>query len=277
MGNFTKRISERIQHVKISEGYCVICDGYGTLTEDHVPPKGSIILTKVQQRHITEVAGINQPEVHGVISRNGSKFKTICQNCNNNHLGRNDQEVARVCKELTNKINRHFSECNSIQNVVSCDVNAVPFARSMIGHILSATSVDECRTKQDRSFYFSPLKDFVIGDDTALEKTHDIFYWFFPYGFHLSAKFVGFMNNGHTSTLSLLSFFPIAFMISQKNKSTVPAQANRLQLNHTQLHLDLTTSGFEYSTFPFHGLRGNQISALNSTQAIISHPIGRLA
>ena len=95
VGDFTKRLTERRMHTETVQGHCLICGSYGRLSWDHVPPKGGITITKIEQVHLTEVTGIDSVPVKGVKSSNGSKFKTICKTCNSNHLGANDQEVAR--------------------------------------------------------------------------------------------------------------------------------------------------------------------------------------
>jgi len=55
MGNYSKNISERIKNVRIKEGYCLICGSYGELTMVHVPPKGAITISKIEQKHIFEL------------------------------------------------------------------------------------------------------------------------------------------------------------------------------------------------------------------------------
>ena len=78
MGNYSKGISERIRHVRIKEGYCLICGSYGELTMDHVPPKGAITVSKIEQKHIFEILGADNIKLKGIKSLNGSRFKTIC-------------------------------------------------------------------------------------------------------------------------------------------------------------------------------------------------------
>lgn len=58
MGDFTKRLTERRMHTKIAQGHCLICGSYGELSWDHVPPKGSITITKIEQMHLTEVMAL---------------------------------------------------------------------------------------------------------------------------------------------------------------------------------------------------------------------------
>jgi hypothetical protein len=144
MGDFSKNISKRIEHTKISKGFCLVCGKHATLSWDHVPPKGAIAITKVEQRHITEMMGTNAKKIKGVPSSNGSKFRTICNNCNNVHIGGNDQEIAKVFNSLSRKAKDYFQYANNPYNLISENVNAVRFARAMIGHILAATTIQEC-------------------------------------------------------------------------------------------------------------------------------------
>lgn len=60
MGQYSKGISKRMQHTRIKEGYCLICGKFGRLSHDHVPPKGSIHIDKVEQKHISEMIGGGQ-------------------------------------------------------------------------------------------------------------------------------------------------------------------------------------------------------------------------
>ncbi|WP_372633802.1 hypothetical protein [Alcanivorax jadensis] len=275
MGKFSKAISERFKHTKIKDGYCLICGNFGPLTQDHVPPQGSITISKIEQRHVVEVIGKDSPPVRGVLSPNGSKFKTICSKCNNEHIGANDEEIAKVNRKLTVKINEYFSDIHSVISQISVDVDPIKYARAMAGHILAATSVMECKSPPVESEYFDPIKKFVLGDDEAINKTHDIYYWFYPFNRHISAKFVGFRNEGHLSFISLLSFFPIAFMLTKKNEGTFPSHARKIEFDSHQLFLDLSSQGAVYSEFPFCGLKGNQMMLLNGTQAIVSYPVGQ--
>lgn len=274
MGKHSKSISERFQHTKIISGYCLICGNYKKLSPDHVPPRGAITITKVEQRHITEMMGV-KANVKGVPSPNGGKFKTICHDCNNRVLGGVDHEVARVCKDLTLKVKDYFHFANNPYPILQSKVDASKFSRAMIGHILAATSVKECRKQPEPSPYFQPLISFVLGDDRAIEDTHDIYYWFYPFSKHLSAKCVAFYNEGHIATISLLSFFPIAFMVTKKDEGTYPAHARRLSLTDNYLFLNLSSRGYEYAEFPFHVLKGNQMAALTDFQTIVSYPIGQ--
>ena len=275
MGKFSKQISKRIEHTRIYAGYCLICGDHGPLSFDHVPPKCGITLTKTEQLHITEVFGMEVSNLKGITSMNGSRFRTICRKCNEGPLGQNDIAIADLYKRLKSQIESYFKFANSPYTTITSDVDSLKFARAMIGHILSATSVEECKNPPEHSPYFQPLRDFVLGDDAAINETHDIYYWFYPFNRHLSAKCVGFFNNGHTAILSLLSFFPLAFMVTKKNEGIYPNHAMKLSLSDTALTLNLAAEGVKFAEFPFHGLEGNQFIALTDFQTIVSYPVGR--
>ncbi|EGR2303285.1 metal-binding protein [Vibrio parahaemolyticus] len=275
MGKYSQKISERINHSRIIQGYCLICGKHGRLSIDHVPPKGAVTITKVEQIHISEVSGYQSAKIKAVPSTNGSKFRTICQKCNSERLGANDKEVARVHRELTEKIRNYFSDPFNPYNVISIEIDPIKYARAMIGHILSATSVEECKNEPEGSPYFDPLKRFVLGDDFALDESHDIHYWFYPSDRHISAKMIGFFNEGHACPLSILSFYPIAFLVTPKNKGIYPYQAKQFDLASSCLYLDLSSYNIKYADFPFAELKGNSMYAFTDFQTIISYPVRR--
>lgn len=273
MGNFSKSITARIKHTRIKEGYCLICGEFGKLSQDHVPPKGSITIEPVEQRHITELMSGEPTKLKGVRANHGSTFRTICSKCNNNALGANDDEIARVYAELTEKIRTNFYRYDGSPNTIRVKLDALKYTRAMIGHILAATSVIECKEPPVETPYFSPLQRFVLGDDTAIESTHDIFYWFYPHRRHLSARIVGFYNEGVHCMMSLLSFFPIAFLITEKGKGSGPAQARKLNLSDDELIVNLSLNNEKYIEFPFCAFEGNRFMGLSDCQCVMSYPI----
>ena len=273
MAGAMSKISERIKHTKITHGYCLICGTHGKLSIDHVPPQGAVTITKVEQRHISEMMGIKATSIKGVPSTNGSKFRTICNKCNSKVLGVVDSEVALVSKNLTLKIKDHFQYFNNIYNSVSVNINSLNYARAMIGHILAATSVTECFQPSEPTPYFTPLQNFVLGDDHALDETHDLYCWFYPRDRHVSAKYVHFVNKGHSAGISLLAFYPLAFLITPKNAGIYPAHAQKFELTMSRLVLNLSLHNIKYVDFPFVELHGNSMYLLSEHQAVISYPV----
>lgn len=271
MGNYSRRISKRLQESRIEAGYCVICKSYGPLSFDHVPPQGSITISKTEQLLITEVLNVEEIPVKGVVSNNGSKFKTICRSCNS-LIGRFDSEVAEVCREATGRIREYFSNLNSLHTHVFVNFDPVSYCRAMVGHVLSATTVKECGSIPDVSDYFSPLEDFVLNGNKAVQDTHDFYFWFYPYVRHVSAKQFVFWNEGCQGTMSCLYFFPLAFLIAKKGEGISPMHARKIDFSQRTLMLDLSHANIHYAGFPFTGLTGDQMLLMADTQVTVSIP-----
>ncbi|WP_122572056.1 metal-binding protein [Pseudomonas viridiflava] len=273
MGNYTKGLTERRHHTQLREGYCLICGSFGPLSWDHVPPKGSITITKVEQAHLTEIMGVKSDPVIGVKSSNGSKFRTICKHCNSSHIGANDQEVARVYKDLSGKIKHYFLRLASPVNHLYIPFDGIKFCRAMVGHVLSATTIKECLREPVLAPYYAPLQKFVMGDDTAINNTHDFYIWFYPHHRHMSIKIFSCRNQGHIASLSLLSFFPLAFLITEKGKGIYPSGATPVKPSDKTLNVKLDSGHLPYATFPNIGLKGDQMILLDDCQSIVSYPI----
>ncbi|MGQ0335721.1 hypothetical protein [Halomonas elongata] len=275
MGDYGERISERIRHVgrKQPFGFCVICGNYGKLVQDHVPPQGAISITSTEQHLVREVSGENlKKKVKGVISPNGSKFKTICQVCNGDCIGSGDDEVKRVHKELTNQIIYYYKGF-SLYPFASVRFDSVKYLKAMIGHMLSATSSSECAKEQSASEHFDPMKRLVLYEDLSIFKTHHIYCWFYPYERHLSAKLVGFRNKGVISRFSLLSFHPVALMVSSTEGATFPSQASKIEYGNKFISIDISMGNIKYAQFPFIELERDQLYLVNDYLCTTSRPL----
>ncbi|NBF13155.1 metal-binding protein [Pseudomonas sp. Fl4BN1] len=274
MGEYAKQITKRIRHVGLKEGFCLICGIYGKLSQDHVPPSSCVTIQRVEQRLVTEMLGPEAKKFAGIKARNGSSFRTICEECNNK-LGRCDGVVSEAYKKLTKHALSYYRSIDSFGVLASAPINPIVYARSLIGHMLAATSDQECLRAPEHSEYYDPLKRFVLGDDSALDETHDIYYWYYPKNIHISAKSVIVRNRGHQTTVSVLSFFPVAFMVTLKGQGIYPAQAVKLSFSDKSLIINLSSTNLPFVDFPFVPLSGDQFYMLYDAQAIVSYPTGR--
>lgn len=275
MGNYGKNISERFWHAgkKIPEGYCVICGSFGKLVQDHVPPKGAIFVTKTEQHLIREVSGEELGrKVKGVVSSNGSKFKTICQSCNGDRIGSGDDEVKRVHAELTKQIVAYY-QSESLLPWATVRFDLKRYLKAMVGHMLSATSSSECMSEQGESEHFDPMKNLVLYDDLSIFDTHEIYYWFYPFERHLSAKLVGFNNKGLLSRFTLLSFNPVAIMVVAKGGATYPAQASKMEVSDNSFGINISVGNIQYAQFPFVNLQGGQMYLMSDYLCTTSRPL----
>lgn len=265
------KISERWKHNGISEGYCNICGQYGLLTKDHVPPKCAITLGPVLQKTVSEYFNSKEP-IKPLSAKNGAYFRTICSYCNNEVLGALDKSIEHVTKSFKFQLNKYMNGLN-LSPFIRVAFDSVSFTKAMIGHILSATSVEDCKKEPVESAFYTPLKEYVLGRKSSYEETHDIYYWFYPHRMHISAQSVAFLNQGHISTVCALHFFPIGFIITLKDRGTYPAHSSKLDLKDKSLTFNMTSINHEFTTFPFIGLKGNQMYALSNGHTCVSYPI----
>lgn len=90
---------------------------------------------------------------------------------------------------------------------------------------------------------------------------------------HFSVKIMSFYNDGNFCIISILSFFPIAFLLTEKNKGIYPAQATKLSFNDSHIIMDLSLQNIKYANFPFISLKGNKMYMANDATCIVSYPI----
>lgn len=264
------KISERIKHVRIDQGYCLICGQFGKLSKDHVPPKSAITLTAMLQKTITE--WWDTEPVRGIDAISGTVFKTICKHCNNQILGSRVQFISDVTRNFTDKLILYLSHANSVSDYIKVPFNSVEFSRAMLGHLMASSSVDECKQPLGDTPFFSPLRKFVLGLTESFEDTHDIYYWFYPNKAQITARHVLFRNNGHNCICSALHFFPISFLVTFKGEGTFPAQAVKLELKDRNLHFNVSMRNADYVTFPFVPLKGDSMIVFNSGYTCVSYP-----
>ena len=94
---------------------------------------------------------------------------------------------------------------------------------------------------------------------------------------HISSKILAFSNNvfniDDRCLISVLSFFPIAFLLSEKSKGIYPAQATKLTFNDSHIIMDLSLQNIKYANFPFIVYKGYSICMGVNEMCIVSYPI----
>jgi hypothetical protein len=264
------KISERLKNVRIDEGYCVICGEYGLLSKDHVPPRCATTIQPMFQKTVSE--HYYAEEVRPVNARSGAIFKTICKNCNNVVLGSLDNEIGKPIENFISQIKQYLAGKFYYGDMISVPFNATLFLRGMVGHLLAATSVEVCKKGAIDSDYYLPLREFVLGKNEDIESTHDFYYWFYPNKTQITAQLTSFYNEGHTCLCCCMHFFPIAFIITFKEKGTYPVHSTKLRLEDKKLYFNMTQGNLDYVSFPFVPLRGNQMTLITSGFTSASYP-----
>ncbi|MDP3937472.1 MAG: hypothetical protein Q8R92_04965, partial [Deltaproteobacteria bacterium] len=113
-------------------GQCNICQSQRCdLSWEHVPPQGSVFLSRVDIRLLFQRAVGKEGDV--CISQNGVKFRTVCRGCNSS-IGRYD----RALIEFTQDVRRFVETDLAVPPVVKITTRPTALARAVIGHLLAA-------------------------------------------------------------------------------------------------------------------------------------------
>jgi len=189
-------------------GSCNICNEYGSLTEDHTPPKICIKPTHVEIQHISSLLSVDQSQARGARSQNGVKYRTLCHRCNNSLLG------AKYDPPFGAFVNGIGSLLRSSYHVArSTSIEAQPQAilRSLIGHI-AAQGVDLYATGP----LTEAIRDYFLDSSKPFPDGLYAYYWAYPHRPHVMARDAVYMDipSGESFALWFLKFFPIAFLIT---------------------------------------------------------------
>lgn len=185
---------------------CNICRQKKQLTEDHVPPKGSVSTKAVViKQFFQHMIGENEASV--IISQNGVKFKTICARCNNSLINF-DKQLKYFCQRVSKAISSKLILPNPYP--IECRPNAI--MKSVLGHLLAA------KTQTDDVVIDAAIRPCLQDFSIPIPDNIHIFYWIYPYtntrilrDFVMPAKRGNFKSYGF---FNMIKFYPIAFLIS---------------------------------------------------------------
>ena len=188
---------------------CNICRKTRKLSEDHIPPKGTLIKKNFWIDNFGRIFLKSENKPRLKFSQSGIRFETICASCNNK-LSKYDRKLIRFASDIQSLIiNRE-----NIKSLTKISVNIFPNAimRSVLGHLLAA------KTETDNVVPDNKIRSFILNDSLPVHEDIHILYWFYPYSnirisrdFTMSSKRGTFSNFGF---YSVIKFFPIAFLIS---------------------------------------------------------------
>ena len=139
-------------------GPCNICGEVGSLTWDHVPPKGGIELEPVEidraaAAYVSSLAS-EKPEV----SHDSLRFRTICAKCNSLLGATYDPAL----NELARTVGRFLRTPLTLPAVVQVETRPTAVVRAVLGHLLAArlSSEDGFFDPDIRGLVLDPLERF---------------------------------------------------------------------------------------------------------------------
>jgi len=189
-------------------GICNICGEEGNLTEDHTPPKGCIRIGQVELQHIVNHLNVDKSAGKGRLLQNGVKYRTLCHECNNTHLGAN-YDPAFI--SFVNSVGSYLKSQVALPKVIKTEIEPQRVMRSLLGH-LAAQGVDRYKKGPDTEL----LRDYFLDPTLPLPEHIKIYYWLYPYKGHFMARDCAYLDLrvGKPCVIWFIKFFPIAFLVT---------------------------------------------------------------
>ena len=189
--------------------HCNICGSKTALSWDHVPPKGGIELTPVEQETVFQHLVASPEESHKYFeSQNGVKFRTICSDCNN-ALGRSFDPVLN---EFALSVGRMLNTSLVLPERVFMKTKPNRLVRSIFGHLLSSKSERE-DTVSDQL-----MRSVVLDISKPVPSDLQVFYWVHPYSYIVVIRDVGMPAvRGvfkEIAIFSILKYFPVGYLVT---------------------------------------------------------------
>lgn len=202
------------KHKREKIGRCNLCGRNRKLTWDHVPPRGSTDVTRVEMRSILDVMCAKGKSTPPIESQNGLKFRTICGDCNS-LLGR---EFDPTLNEFSRSVGRYLVTSLAVPSLVMHVTKPKRLLKAVLGHLVAA------KVEAQPSRFDELAADFVLSEGAQLADEVNIFYWVYPYENYLPLRDfllypIG-QHSGKPVFCQLLKFFPIAFLVCDLNEYT---------------------------------------------------------
>lgn len=206
------RSSGRVEVRGPKEGHCNICDAYGLLTVDHVPPKGTLGIPQVDLIHITEMLSIERPTKAGKrrYMQSGVHFRSLCAPCNNTLLG---AKFDPALISFTNSVSTFLRSSLALPEIVSVPIVPGLVARAVLGHLF-AVGIE----RRERTPILDAAVRFFLNDSEPLPDGIDIYYWVHPHKHQVQIRDAGLLTHFGEGTKPIvfwcLKYFPLGFMVT---------------------------------------------------------------
>ena len=152
------------------------------------------------------------------ISQNGTKYRSICDNCNNNLLGaKYDHSLEALVRFINGLIT---SKIIVPSKFVMVKININKLARSIVGHILSSRNKYEEKITTDIE-----LRKYFLDQSSLPPSRWKLLLRVYPYKRIVIARDLVVMNVLETEDelpsglIDILSFYPIGFVLCSKGSN----------------------------------------------------------
>lgn len=224
MGNFSKKLEKRVLTRGPEYGFCVICGEHAKLTRDHVPPEGCNNNVDVVLQVLHQETGPSK-QSRKTFSQGGTHFRTLCERCNSYRLGsKYDPELIQLSNEVTNIALAVKERKLVLPQHISAFVRPQKVARSVIGHILAATAIEETKNGPLSAPFPNALRQYFLNENEPLPATVDIYFWIYPSRRQVVVKNSGKFSFGRKGVLlgHILKFLPLGFWVLWERPKSMP-------------------------------------------------------
>lgn len=187
---------------------CRICRVTKKLSDDHVPPRGWTGGAPVLQRDFLNL--LNGPQVvRGKTKQNGTKFHTICGDCNSLLGGKYDPELIKLANFTKLFLLRDLP--NKYQ--ISVSLKSTRIIRSVLGHLLAANYEDYYTRFDDL------VHEYLMHNKSKITDALDINVWIYPYQTTVILRDVaiGWIKQDKVTIKQILKFYPLAFVVTERD------------------------------------------------------------
>ncbi len=195
-------------------GYCNICDLHGPLTEDHIPPKGTLKISQADLFHIIELLSVERPEGKKKKRhmQSGVNFRSLCNICNNTLLG---AKYDPALIEFSNSVTLFMKSAITVPEITTVPITPGLVARSVVGHLF-ALGIE----RRERSQLSTELVEFFRDTTRPLPDGIEIYYWVYPYHRQVTIRDGALLTDFLKSPPIIfwcLKYFPLGFIITWGN------------------------------------------------------------
>ncbi len=201
---YQKKKRNRIDH-------CNICGLVSKLTYDHVPPK--CCFNDINIKPIEKMSGETE-RFNPNCSQNGLKYRTICNACNNGLLAKYDKAMEDVVEQIKTFI-EDDGDLKSGTIKLSIKINA--FTKAICGHLLAMKN-----DYDEKCLIDIALRKYVLSTSELPPQGYQLLMRFYPFSTIFSLRDASIVNTNNRllvpdGTISVLSAFPLSFILNQGN------------------------------------------------------------
>jgi hypothetical protein len=203
-----------LSYIKVKRdktGPCNICLKTSSLSWDHVPPKGGIEITHIEQENILQRLVSDESKRKFAVSQNGNKYRTLCEDCNNLLLG---SEYDPILNDFAIAVGRVLNTALYLPPVIHIKTKPLKLIRAVLGHLLAA------KIDLDDAVFDSKMREIVCNENTSIPENIKVFYWIYPFSDIVVVRDMVLHDirriNKKTKIIHLLKYFPVAYLVSDE-------------------------------------------------------------